>query len=923
LVKQGKLGLLNSNLEKVLSCDFDSINKWGNNLLLTKRDYWINYATKEEEYALFKLDGTLCPIGTFSSVPIIDDERKAKVHKNGLEGYIDLDGNIIPSSSTVLNNELVVKECFGYIEVLDIESNIFIQLNEKIKSIEPFTTGIYKIKDEENKSGLFSFAERKIVVSCRYDNIEPWSNGIAVGYLSSITYPNPYNTFGIFKLISINGSPINQKDYYQIDKLENGRAHAIRLGLSGWLDDKGNEIVDTKESLTDELSKIRKFGLWGVEKDNVIIPCQYSEITMFYGDNILAKSTNNTYHLYGLDGSLRLNYAFSRIYSMDDGFFVVKTNYCALMNSECKDVIPFSENCLSIKKWSQNLYLAKKERRNSYSTAGTYYSLYNRKGECVTNNEFTQIGELEDGMALVSIGNRTGYIDENGNGVLRNVDNRGEWAVKECLGIYSIYKGNLPIISNLRWAKFLNDNLIRIKQNDFFQLYRIGDEKLLNEKYKRIGNFKDNKAEAEDINGLKGFIDTDGNIITEVVTKGEWSIRKGLGPCIITKNNEIKLDKLRDAYFFSDDVIVINQLGAKVYKLYSMIEQQITKPRYKSIGKLCEGKAEAINENGFNGYLDSHGKEICDNVIEIKGEIKAYGGFSKYVLKDGSETLLSDICEVSLWSDICVLIKKENNDYQLYNINSKQFVGETFQRVGELNDGKAQVTKQGRIGFIDINGNIIPDEEIVLGPNLRKISMLGFWYIVDKNNQRIINEGFGEIGSCKGRYVKFEYGDFRYLKMRTNVAVPVCGEYYKNCSYTLIYKVGGVFVRIKKELLALNNKSILDFIEENKTLKMVIINIHLKKQCVYAKPYKDIPSKVILPPYEIGQVVEGAIVQVISFGIRIKTNDGRKTLIHISRLQELGYGDYKFEKNNFIKIKKVGFDKDHNNDIWVIISIDT
>ena len=201
--------------------------------------------------------------------------------------------------------------------------------------------------------------------------------------------------------------------------------------------------------------------------------------------------------------------------------------------------------------------------------------------------------------------------------------------------------------------------------------------------------------------------------------------------------------------------------------------------------------------------------------------------------------------------------------------------------------------------------------------------MLGFWYIVDKNNQRIINEGFGEIGSCKGRYVKFEYGDFRYLKMRTNVAVPVCGEYYKNCSYTLIYKVGGVFVRIKKELLALNNKSILDFIEENKTLKMVIININLKKQCVYAKPYKDIPSKVILPPYEIGQVVEGAIVQVISFGIRIKTNDGRKTLIHISRLQELGYGDYKFEKNNFIKIKKVGFDKDHNNDIWVIISIDT
>lgn len=923
LVKQGKLGLLNSNLEKVLSCDFDSINKWGNNLLLTKRDYWINYATKEEEYALFKLDGTLCPIGTFSCVPIIDDERKAKVHKNGLEGYIDLDGNIIPSSSTVLNNELVVKECFGYIEVLDIESNILIYLNEKIKSIEPFTIGIYKIKDEKNKSGLFSFAERKIVVLCNYDSIEPWSNDIAVGYLSSITYPNPYNTFGIYKLISINGSPINQNDYYQIDKLENGRAQAIRLGLSGWLDEKGNEIIDTKESLTDELSKIRKFSLWGVEKDRVIIPCQYSEITMFDGDNILAKSPNNTYHLYGLDGSLRLNYAFSRIYSMDDGFFVVKTNYCALMNSECKDIIPFSENCLSIKKWSQNLYLAKKERRYSYSTAVTYYSLYNRKGECVTNNEFTQIGELEDGKALVSIGNRTGYIDENGNGVLRNVDNRGEWTVKECLGIYSIYKGNLPIFSNLRWAKFLNDNLIRIKQNDFLQLYRIGDEKLLNEKYKGIGNFKDDKAEAEDINGLKGFIDYDGNRINEVVTKGEWSIRKGFEPCKITKNDITKLDKLQEAYFFSDDIIIIKQNNSKVYKLYSLIDERITEPRYKTIGELYDGKAEAINDNGVKGYLDCHGKEIYDEVKYISESIKAYGSFSKYTLKDGEKTLLSDLYEISSWSDNSVLIKKANNDYQLFDINSQKYVGETFQSVGELKDGKAQITKDDKKGFIDINGNLIPEEEIILGQNLRKIKKLGFWYIVDDNYHQIINESFVEIGSYKRKFVKFEYGDFRLLNIKANAVVPLYGTYYKNCPYTLIYKVGGFYVRIQKKLLDLKEKSISDFIKENNTLKIVISYINLKKQSVFAKPYKGIPSKVVTPPYEMGQVVEGTIIQVISFGIRIKTKDGRKTLIHISRLQELGYGDYTFKIAQSIIIKKVGFDESHNNDIWEIISIDT
>lgn len=762
LVKQGGLGLLNSNLEKVLPCVFDSINKWGNNLLLTKKNLWNSYATKEEEYALYNIDGSLCPIGTISSIPVIDNNRRAKVHKNGLEGYIDLDGNIIPSSSTILNNDLVVKDCFGYIEVLDIESKILISLNEKIKSIEPFSTGIYKIKDEEDKSGLFSFAERKIVVSCIYDNIKPWSNDIAVGYLSSITYANPYNTIGIYKLISINGSPINQNDYYQIDKLENGHAHAIRLGLSGWLDDKGNEIIDTKESLTDELSKIRKFGLWGVEKDRVIIPCQYSEITMFGADKIIAKSHNNTYRLYGLDGHPRLNYAFSNIKPMDDGFFIVKTNYCALMNSDCKEIIPFNNFCLSIKKWSQNLYIVKKERRYSYSSV-TYYSLYNRDGKCVTNNEFTQIGELEDGKALVSIGNRTGYIDENGNGVLRNVDNRGEWAIKDNFGICSVYKGETPVLSDLTEATFLNDNLIMLKQNDFYQLFRIRDEKLLNEKYKRIRNFNGNKAEAKDINGLKGFVDSDGNKITEVLTKGEWSIRKGFGPYVITKNDKTKLDKLEEAYFYSDDVIVIKQVGSNVYKLYYMIEQLISTPRYKTIGELCDGKAEAITDDGFKGYLDSNGKEICDGVIDVTESIKAYCCFSKYTLKDGEGILLTNIHDISMWSDNCILIKKENLDYQLYDIKSKCFIGDSFQSVGELKDGKAQITKDDKKGFIDINGNLIPDEEIILGQDLRKIKKLGFWYIVDNKYHQIINESFVEIGSYKRKYVKFEYGDFRIL----------------------------------------------------------------------------------------------------------------------------------------------------------------
>ena len=38
MVRKDRFGLLNSDLELILPCNFDSIKPWGNNLLLTRKD---------------------------------------------------------------------------------------------------------------------------------------------------------------------------------------------------------------------------------------------------------------------------------------------------------------------------------------------------------------------------------------------------------------------------------------------------------------------------------------------------------------------------------------------------------------------------------------------------------------------------------------------------------------------------------------------------------------------------------------------------------------------------------------------------------------------------------------------------------------------------------------------------------------------
>ena len=97
-------------------------------------------------------------------------------------------------------------------------------------------------------------------------------------------------------------------------------------------------------------------------------------------------------------------------------------------------------------------------------------------------------------------------------------------------------------------------------------------------------------------------------------------------------------------------------------------------------------------------------------------------------------------------------------------------------------------------------------------------------------------------------------------------------------------------------------------------------NWHYTKTTVYGKPFSLSESKKELPPYEIDQIVEGKVHKIQPFGIRVKTSDGRVTLIHKSRLAEIGHRDTAFEKGNPITLKKTGYDDTHKCDIWDIVS---
>ena len=827
MVRKDKFGLLNSDLELILPCNFDSIKPWGNNLLLTRKDIregsWYNPSTREE-YQLYKSDGTICSVGIFDAYEDAGEGR-LKMFKHSKTGFVTLGGEIIPDSVETINNQIIISKAFGYIEIRNTDGDILAPLSYGLSEVKPFTDSFYIII-KDGMQGVLNANDKKCI-NCEYNSIELWSEGIILvskgQYYSGITY----------FLLSLSGESITTNEYTRISSIENGFAEAERNGIKGKLNYRGHEVYDIEEPLNDSMVKRRFFGKWGVfDKDgHQILPSQWDDVSLFCDSIILASITKleptssyysssdlvRSYSLFKFDGNRVGPEEFNNIKKCSNDFCIItKNSYDALYSKDFNVLIPFNFCYRSIREWADNRYVAH---------SGGLFVVINERGEILTKNKYSKIGDLQEGKAEVASGYKTGYINQDCEELAVIIDTRGEWSISSFFEKYSILRDGDTILSDLSEATFINDSLIKIRKTRDYSLYSTVLEKELPSLYKRIDNFNGSMATVLNLNNVEGSIDEDGN-------------------------------------------------------------------------------------------------ECYDHIIELGETLLAKRKFSKYEVFYDDKIILKEITDVSKWDDGKLKVTISPNKVQIFSIDDNQYLGDWYNSISELEEGKAKVVKNTFEGYIDANVNVIPTEDICIEPNVHKVQKIGLWYIVDDNNKQIIDGSFREIGSYKGRFVKFNGYNFQLLEHKTQKIVPVYGFYYKNNTSTLTYNVGGRYVKVYKKLLELDGKSISDFINENRKLKLAISYINFKKQAIYAKPYKEPTEKVVYPPYELGQIIEGTVLKIKRFGIIIKTTDERKTMIHISQLQKLGYGDYKFEESQPITIKKSGFDEEHNKDIWDIISID-
>jgi hypothetical protein len=172
------------------------------------------------------------------------------------------------------------------------------------------------------------------------------------------------------------------------------------------------------------------------------------------------------------------------------------------------------------------------------------------------------------------------------------------------------------------------------------------------------------------------------------------------------------------AYDFQDNGIAV--IG--VNNLYGLIDRKgnyILKPKYDSIGQFSEGRAAAIDKQGFK-IIDESGKELTAKAYSYIGSFingraifagnDASGKYLYgYLDRQGSEVIPLKYESASDFNNGTALVKVKDMQYALIDVNGKILQTYNYRFVGNQGEGLLafQKDEDGKLGYIDLKGNIV------------------------------------------------------------------------------------------------------------------------------------------------------------------------------------------------------------------------
>lgn len=795
-------------------------------------------------------------------------------------------------------------------------------------------TDVLKPYKDQSKWG-YKDSSDEIIIEAKFDLVEDFKNGLAKVEVDGVT-----------------GRIDKEGNFIIEDSLSRKKLMPKKIiDKYGYINDK-NEIVikpqynDAKE-FSEGLAAVLQEGKWGYidNNDEIIIKPQFDDVGMF-NENLAPVRKDGDWGYIDKNGDMIIEAKFDEAKEINEGLAPVKEkggwgyinkNGELIIDTIFEDAKKFNEGLAPVCEGNDWGFINDK---GEYKIKPQYYKVeqfseglayiiggpnvgsgfIDSKGNMIIKDNFNKTYPFENGKAKIVEDGYTGYIDKSGNYV---VNDRSELIPKK-IGHrwgYVTKVDNLIAISNdYEEANRFIDGIALVKKNDGFayinkkgdilvdeltQAYDFQDGKGLarknnewvyyNNKGEKINiDYNNGLAEIE-IGDKKGFINTDGKIVSEDINELSLWEYKGKYGYVDQDNNIIVTPKYYEATEIKNGIGLIKGNNDWFNLNWGYINkngEELFEPQFEKVTEFNDKNVAAVMDNGKWGYVNKNGEFVIglvlNNIEKFKdGKIKiTIDNINGYINSKGE--LIYDKDEKIIPHRFNLGHDKYKYGYITENDNKMAVVPE-YDFTGEFNNGLSLIKKGDYLGFMDSKG------QIKLKPQFSKIRNF-------KNGMAAVEKDskWGFIDQETNLVIKRKYD---YVNDFSNDKAKVI----KDGKYSFVNK-NGELINEFNEVQPFEDYKNMKFENIDELLKVINNNIYSVEQHVADQMIADLIIRLrdeTLDDYSEFKREGKYTKNLFNYYIEDKSSHlrGHGVFIDFKKIQEI-YGSYLSKRlNNYLNLR--------------------
>lgn len=588
-----RYGLYDKSGKEIFPCQYKEISLISSNLVKVRKD---------STYIIYRIsDHQILNKWAYSTIGSFNDEGVASVETDGVEGFVNCEGEPVYTDVETFADETIK---FGFLgkQGLKFKDGRII-FNCEYDDIGYLTNGVYTFKFGNRWGAKDQNGDE--LLTCLYSSIKAISNNLlkleieGYGYYSSAK----------FSVYNIKNRHIEEEQFDAVETLnENQQIPVTRNGNTFYLDSNGTPILQVNETIDNKytiVNRLEKYGINDID-GSVLVECQYSAISHVKDSVFAVKNIGKSnWSLIDTHGNKLLDNEYDEIKPLSEVLVrVCNFSYrrvCLLYNLSTRllDVLEYD----SISDIDENgeinvVYKSHKGRINSLgekiyekTTVGDGYVIYGYLGKYgIEVNGEKIIDCIYDN--ILYIGNQYFIISNNGK--------QGLFYSKEQI---------LPI--EYQQITQLTDNLISIKDVKGCLLYDLSQRQSITKYYQYIQTPNESGMLKVCRTGKEGFINQEGKVQYEKIDAGDsYYIVSAFGTFGIAdkEGKHISPCNFTKVKYLYEDLFAIQ---TKKWRLYSAKASKFyTEVSYDKIWyDESEDTIFALRDN-LQGELTTSGEEV-------------------------------------------------------------------------------------------------------------------------------------------------------------------------------------------------------------------------------------------------------------------------------------------------------------------------